>query len=147
MRHLIDLAKVAPRLIPLVVVLGIIGCDQLVELQDEELPGRLSLSGFPAVVQAPDSVAVSVPFEVSVRTYGGGCISLGRTHVAYSPGVITIRPYDHHSGASVCNDDISFLEHKVNVTAGGPGMWRISVHGRGLPADTTVVIKRSVYAR
>jgi len=98
-------------------------------------------------VHVPDTATVGVPFEVSVTTYGGGCISFGRTSVAYTSGAIDIRPYDVDSRADVCTDELIRFEHTAQVTVNSSGTWVVRFHGREVPPDSVIVIERSTYAR
>lgn len=103
--------------------------------------------GHPAGVQVPDTVRVGVPFEVSVRTYGGGCITFGRTSVEYTAGAIHIRPYDVDSLADVCNDELIPFDHTAEVTVDSPGTWVVRFYGRDVPPDSVMVIEHSLHAR
>ena len=123
-------------------------CDTLFGPDDEVVLGRLSYFGHPSLVQAPDTVLVGVPFNVVVRTYGGGCISYGHTDVAYtSPRVIGVRPYDIDSLEDVCTDELSLFDHTAELAVDSPGTWVIQFHGRQIPPDTVIIIERSVHAR
>lgn len=135
------------RTLGLLAVLGLAGCGSLFGPDDEEVLGRLTYFGHPSGVHVPDTVTVGVPFEVSVRTYGGGCISFGRTSVEYASGAIDIRPYDVDSLADVCNDELIPFEHTAEVTVNTSGPWVVRFHGREVPPDSVIVIERAFHAR
>ena len=51
------------------------------------------------VISAPDTVQAAVPFEVTVRTYGGGCIDPDGLEVSMEENLAILIPYDllHHA--------------------------------------------------
>ena len=71
----------------------------------------------------PDIVTRGVPFEVSIRTFGGGCTRrTGRTNVVEQGNEVVILPYNKRSvGGSVCTADIKYLTHAVQLTHDTPG--------------------------
>lgn len=120
------------------------GCAGMLESEENRRPGVIAFYDNPIVVQAPDAVEAGAAFEVTVRTYGGGCVTQGPTEVEHDARAVVVRPYDVHSGASVCTDELRMFDHRATVSVEEPGVAEIRVHGTELPADSAVVVTRSV---
>lgn len=123
-----------------VMVAGVVttGCSGVLGLDAEKRPGIIAFYDDPVVVDVPDTVEVGAPFEVSVRTYGGGCIRKDGTEVEEDGLRIQIRPYDIHSGASICTAELRLFDHRVTVSFGRAGVGEIQVHGWEMPADSSL---------
>lgn len=87
-------------------------------------------------VTVPATVQAGAPFTVRVRTYGGGCVSKGATHVLLEGATATVVPYDRHSGAQVCTHELLMFEHAVEITFDAPGLAEVVVRGRDSSDDT-----------
>jgi hypothetical protein len=114
------------------------GCGLLDVGEDERL-GLLRLDAEAATIYVPRSVERGERFAVNFYTFGGGCVSRGRTELSIRGLEATIAPYDVHSGAGTCTDEIAFLDHTIWLRFDLEGTATIRVHGRGEPGDHTVV--------
>ena len=112
-----------------------------------ERPGVIEFYSDPVQIEVPESVAAGEPFEVSVRTYGGGCILQDRTDVEGSGMVADVRPYDRHVSAPICTTELRLFNHTATVTFPERGTGRIRVHGMRAPADVPLVVERRVEVR
>ena len=88
-------------------------------------------AGDTSEVTVPESVSRGEPFEVHIRTFGGGCTrETGRTHVVEREGEIIILPYNkRRTGGGVCNADIKLLTHSASLTRDQPGMLLLRIVG------------------
>lgn len=123
------------------------GCDWIVGPAEGERVGVISFYDEPLVVSLPDTVAAGVPFEVSVLTYGGGCVRQGGTDVTAAAGTHHITPYDVHTGADTCTSILNIFEHAVSVTFDDPGAGLIRIHGRQEPEGRPFTVERQVVVR
>jgi hypothetical protein len=105
-----------------------------------------------ATIIVPDSARVSVPFDLVVRTFGGGCTrEASSDNVRYSPSVV-VELYNHNAGGSVCTADLLSIEHRITLRLDTSGTYVIHINGvnRGSETnDATVawVIQRTVTVR
>jgi hypothetical protein len=114
------------------------GCGLLGLGEDERL-GLLRLDGEAATIYVPRSVERGERLAVNFYTFGGGCVSRGRTEISIRGLDATITPYDVHSGAGNCTDEIAFLDHTTWLRFELEGTATIRVYGRGEPGDHPVV--------
>lgn len=107
----------------------------------------------PEAIAAPDSVDAGEAFSITVTTIGAtGCWSADGQDDDVGSHVIEITPFDRHSGANVCTDNIMFLPHEKSFTLGESGEWTIRALGRrvrtGSPEeDGPVVAERTLFVR
>lgn len=107
----------------------------------------------PLVLDAPDTVAVGAPFDVTVTTIGmSGCWAAAGQDMEVDGGIVELMPMDVHSGAEVCTGILLFLSHTSTVTLDSPGEWTLRVRGRRVRQhDVTwqepVSAERAVHAR
>ena len=132
------------RLILLLALPALFSCGSIFGTDEESRLGVVSYFGFPVHVDVPDTVAAGMPFEVVVQTYGGGCVRMGDVRIEYSSGTVDLWPYDIHSGASVCTDELVPFQHAVALTLDQPGAWAVRFHGREIPPDSAVLVERVV---
>ena len=144
---------------PLALLLGTLvlavsaGCRLLTdnEIRRERQLALIEFYGDPIVIEIPDTVAVGSPFEVTVRTYGGGCIDPGDTEVSVTGQAATVRPYDvfvtHLPPNYACTDDIRLYTHRATVRFDQAGPATVTVHGRVRPGDSAIAVPRSVHVR
>ena len=134
------------RVVPALVIALLNACDATGPTSVRRI-GVLVHYGVPSQVVASDTVDAGVPFAVSVRTYGGGCESLGDTEVEIAGSVVSLRPYDFTvRGGGACTDILNEFSHDVTVVMATPGPLELRVHGLELPADTMIVIERQLFA-
>ena len=106
----------------------------------------------PDVIEAPDTVDVNQPFDVTVRTIGpDGCWMADGIETAKAGRVIELTPWDRVSGAEVCTAVLSYLAHVSRLTLDQAGEWTLRamgrrVRGNGGP-DVSVSAERKVYVR
>jgi hypothetical protein len=107
--------------------------------------GVIAYYEFPVEISLPDTVQVGEPFEVSIHTYGGGCISEGPTKVRVRGLRIDVTPYDIHSGARACTDDLGVFPHKATLALPTPGLARFLFFGKQKPDNLPITVGREVY--
>ncbi len=85
----------------------------------------------PEVLVAPDTVAVGESFDVTVHTIGpNGCWRPDGQEARESAGMVELTPYDAHSGARACTEQLGYLPHTSTLTLDSAGDWVIRVSGR-----------------
>ena len=112
-----------------------------------ERPGVIEFYSDPVQIEVPESVAAGQPFDVSIRTYGGGCILQDRTEVERSGMVADVRPYDRHISAPICTTELRHFNHTATVSFPERGTGRIRVQGMRAPGDVPLVVERRVEVR
>jgi hypothetical protein len=121
------------------------------EVRRERQLALIEFYGDPVVLAIPDTVAVGSPFEVTVRTYGGGCIDPGDTEVSLTGQAATVRPYDVFvtdlPPNYVCNDDLRLYTHRATLRFDQRGPATVTVRGRVRPGDSAIAVQRSVHVR
>lgn len=127
-------------------VVALAACGVIAPSEDR-VPGIIESYGQGLVFEAPDTVAVGVPFAAGVRTYGGGCRKKGDVSVSIEGRHATILPIDRYENASGCNDDLAFFWHTVEVVFETPGTAELRVVGVVEPGDSLVVRRRNVEVR
>lgn len=110
------------------------------------------------VVQPPDEVRAGEPFEVTVLTYGGGCMRAGDsvtdTAVVSVGNVATITPYDYEVAADdvPCAAYLTRYTHIATLQFVQPGEGVLRIEGLREAADTDFVgipttIERRIHVR
>ena len=85
------------------------------------------------VVEVPETVSVSMPFNVSIETVGGGCTRAGETEVEVVGNTATISPYDYGPvGDPPCLAFVAPIVHSAAVTFAAVGEGTIVFRGTGL---------------
>ena len=85
------------------------------------------------VVSAPDTVQAGVPFEVTVRTYGGGCIEPDGLEVSMEGNLAVLIPYDRYitpGRGTACPLIFEAEPHTTQLTFSDLGSSTIRVEGR-----------------
>lgn len=83
------------------------------------------------VLVVPETVVAGKAFDVTVHTIGAnGCWRSDGQEVRVTAGVVELMPYDLHSGAESCPDNLPYLSHTSSLTLESPGEWVIRVSGR-----------------
>lgn len=137
--------RVKRPLLPLIgTAVVLTACSGVLGPNGEKRLGVIAFYEDPVVTEVPDTVQVGVGFEVSVRTYGGGCISEDGTDVHVEDLVVNVRPYDVHSGANVCTDELRLFDHRTTLTLTEPGLAEIRFHGKEMPGDSMLTVARSI---
>lgn len=112
-----------------------------------EVVGAVQFHEEPVLIQAPDTVNAGESFSVSVRTWGGGCVSEGPTRVSRDGSTVRIEPIDIEVVAEVCTAELRRFMHMAEVTLASPGEATLRVVGRRLPADEVTTFERTVVVR
>ena len=107
----------------------------------------------PRVIEAPDTVAANVAFDVVTYTVGpSGCWRAAGQQVAITDRVVQLRPLDQHSGAPICTMALVFPVHASRIVLHEPGVWTLQVVGRRadangeslegiIKAETTIIVR------
>ena len=118
------------------------------EIVRERQLGLIRVHEDPLVVQVPGTVAVGSTFEVTVRTYGDGCIEQGDTEVSVVGRVASVRPYDvfvtDAPASYACTRELRLYTHRASLRFDEVGPATVTIYGRVQPGDTTVAVSRSV---
>jgi hypothetical protein len=118
-------------LMPLVLI-SAVGCaDTPTGVPPEgEQPAYLEYYGDGPRIQVPTEVVVGQTIEISVQTFGGGCIRGGRTEVEVTGHRILVRPYDVYPKPDAnCTADIRFIDHVASVEVEAEGSYAVEVRG------------------
>lgn len=124
--------------------LAVAGCSPFTGPDRSRELGIISYYNQPIEIAVPAAAAAGVPFEVSVRTYGGGCITPNGTDVQADGLVADVTPYDDHSDSDICADVLGLFDHTATLTFASPGTALIRFHGMEHPGDRQIVVERSV---
>jgi hypothetical protein len=121
------------------------------EIRRERQPAILRFYGDPVVLHVPDTVVVATPFQVAVRTYGGGCIDQGDTEVNVTGRAAAVRPYDifvtYLPPNHACTDDLRLYTHTPVLRIEERGPATVTVHGVAQPGDSVIAVQRAVYVQ
>ena len=129
----------------------LVGCQGTAEPEGVRRVAEIAHHGDLPHVVAPDTVIAGVPFEVTVRTYHGGCEGVGDTEVAVSEGVVSLRPYTIYRppappGPEVdgvgCYLEEVMVDRRVTVALVHPGPVVFRVYGLERPSDSAIVVER-----
>ena len=114
------------------------------EPDERRVIGFIEFTYNPVLVEVPDSVAVSVPFAVSVTTYRGRCgTRIGDTEVVLEGNVARVTPYDYQAtGDPNCTDNLLLYEHQTTVRFDVPGEAVVVVIGRKFDFGVNPIIER-----
>ena len=84
------------------------------------------------VLSIPNEVQAGVPFEVTVRTFGGGCTEAGDMEQEVTDNLAVLKPYDLNITPGrnvVCPSIITRPGHTAQITFEQPGPATIKVEG------------------
>lgn len=109
--------------------------------------GVISFHSDPVVVEAPDTVTRGQTFAVSVRTYGGGCVSQGPTDVRVDDLRATITPFDINSRNNVCTSELRFFQHEASIKFDRAGTATVVFRGTRRPENEPIAVERTVVVR
>lgn len=135
-----------------VVVPGIAACRALDPTLTD--PAWIVLRGDTATITVPDTVERGAGFQVSVETFGGGCIrQIAKTEQKVSGNLVEIRPFNEFTkpeGRQLCAADVLMITHTVTVEVkqSGPGTIRVIADARDLAGRITPAqIQRMITVR
>ena len=131
----------------LVAVLLFSACDTILGPDEDRRIGVIAFYNLGVTISAPDTVQLGVPFEISITTYGNGCLREGATKVRVRGLQVDVTPYDIHSGARACTDNLNYFPHKATVTLPTPGLARFLFHGEQSPEHYRITVGRNVFVK
>ncbi len=120
-------------------------CDSFLDPDGGRRIGVIAFYSDPVTIHTPDTVQLGVPFEVSVRTYGDGCLREGPTNIRVRGLQIDVTPYDIHSGGRVCEAILNMFPHKATLALPTPGLARFLFYGKQEPDNLPITVGREVY--
>ena len=120
--------------------------------QDTELRlGVIESFGDPVEITVPGSVVAGTPFEITVNTYGNGCVGLGETRVTVTGLTAEIEPFDWvftPPPGAACTDQLIRFSHVATVEFVEKGTATLRVRGsRGEPGGKVLEVERSIAVR
>jgi hypothetical protein len=126
----------ASLLLVLSVALSMAACKEATGVGEAKVLGTVEFYGDPLVVTIPDTIAVGATFEVAVRTYGGGCETIGPTETTVRGDTIVVAPYDFTTQGVdvVCTMELKHFHHSVSLSWPTAGDLHVLVRGWVEPA-------------
>ena len=123
---------------------GILGANE------EGVVGEIDLS-IPDVVpppSAPDTVAVSTDFVVSLLTVNRGCDRGGDTEVTVVANEAFLTPYDYkYTGGDACTSDARTRNHDTTLRFDVAGQARVVITARDSSTHAPIEIELPVWVR
>lgn len=117
----------------------------------ERVLGLLNFQGTQDPIIAPATVGVGQPFQVTITTFGNGCVEKGDEGVVISETGASVFVYDFTTATRpgvVCTTILKRLQHTVTLTFTQPGEKVIRVWGRqegpATPLGVPVVLEQRV---
>jgi hypothetical protein len=108
---------------------------------------RIANIGGPEGVEVPPAVRAGEPLQVTVTTYGGGCIDEDTTAVVARAHMADVVPYQRvyqPKEHEACTMELRISHRQVDVVFTEPGMATIRVYGRGRPDGSVISVSRQV---
>jgi hypothetical protein len=134
-------------------IFGGLGCNAITgtDIQRQRQPAWIRFHNDPPRIDLPSSVAHGVDFEVTVRTYGGGCVEQGDMEVEASGNDAELRPFDVHlthlPSDYPCIDILRHFAHRATLRFAEAGVGTIRVRGREEPGGRELVVERLILVR
>ena len=132
-------AKHMRLLIVIVICALLASCDSVTVTGPNErlVVGTVAFFSDQVVIEVPDTVSVSVPFSVSVHTFGGGCKRVGPTEVVINGLDAEVTPFDYTMTGDgvVCTDIFRVFEHEASLTFAAVGSATVTIRGKEEPGD------------
>lgn len=128
-----------------VMALAVAGCTDSAQFVIE--PGQLIYFEQGARISMPDGARVGDGIDVSVTTYGNGCVEHYSTEVDLAGDTVEVAPFDVRDlGSSICTTELAGIQHSVTLRFETPGAKLVRVHGRQVTeaGDVEMVIERSI---
>ncbi len=145
-----------PLLVCVLTLFDLVGCQGTAEPEGVRQVGVIAHHGDLPRVVAPDTVIAGVPFDVTVRSYHGGCEGAGDTEVAVSEGLVSLRPYaifrmpappPRGVDGVVCTLEEVIVDRQVSVVLISPGPVVLRVYGLERPSDSVIVVERQLVVK
>lgn len=127
-----------------ILALFLAGCGALTGPDEERRVGVIDFFDQPTFVVVPDTVRAGEDFEVSVVTYGNGCVTSDTTEVQVSDQFAQVVPYDIHRGNTTCPDVLRTFDHKARVRFDQAGAAAVRVVGKRMPENAIILVERPV---
>ena len=124
--------------------IALAGCSSVAGPEVTREMGVISFYQQPVLIEVPAAVEAGTPFQILVRTYGGGCITRNGTDVESNGFQADVIPYDLNSGAEVCTDELRMFDHTATLAFSSTGTALIRIHGLEQPGNRQIVVERSV---
>jgi hypothetical protein len=131
-------------------VVALAGCSIITgnEIRRERQLGWIRFHNDPVVVEVPGIVSREVDFDVTVGTYGGGCVDQGDTEVALSGADAEVRPFDifvvEMPDNYACTDILKRFTHRATLRFTQAGAATVRIRGRAAPDGEVIVVERQV---
>ena len=137
---------------PLIVIAASVlltSCDSVTGPNERLVVGTVAFFSDPVVIEVPDTVSVSVPFSVSVHTFGGGCKRIGPTEVVINGLDAEITPFDYTMTGDgvVCTDILRVFDHEASLTFAAAGSATVTFRGKEEPGDLPFESIHTVWVR
>jgi hypothetical protein len=132
-------------MLPLVALVA--GCQMLTAPNTTRRLGTIEFYADPARIAAPDTVSAGTAFNVSVVTYGGGCVTQGTTESAVIGAVAQVTVYDEEHHADVCTDELRMFSHTATLQFAQPGTATLQVRGWKEPERKEITVTRQIVVR
>ena len=120
------------RKLALIIAATLTACSALDYGSEQTVPALIELSSTDSVVfVVPDTVTRGVAFDVSVRSYGGGCVTQGPTEVASAGDTLVVHPYHVvRTGRDIaCTAELRHFTHTARLTFPTAGTRSVRVIG------------------
>ena len=121
------------------------------DVQRERQPAWIRFYQDPMLVEVPNVASRGVDFEVTVRTFGGGCIAQGDTEVTIAATIAEVRPFDvfvtHLPPNYACTSELRHYLHRATLRFMAPGLATVRVRGRAHPGNDMIVVEQPVLVR
>jgi hypothetical protein len=131
-------------------VVALAGCTIITgnRVRRERQLGWIRFHNDPVVVEVPSTVSRGVDFDVTVRTYGGGCVDQGDTEIMLSGPDAEVRPFDifvvEMPDNYACTDILKRFTHRATLRFTQAGAATVRIRGRAEPGGEIIVVERQV---
>ena len=132
-------------------LVGMAGCRSSTEPEPSPDVGVVDFydQGPAGVIDAPASVRAGRDFTVTVRTFGGGCVSAAGAAVTYhraAPERAVVVPYDNSRvpPGTMCTEALARPARDLTLRFVTPGTATIRVEGRRQPEGGRAVVEVAV---
>lgn len=108
---------------------------------------RIASIGDASGVEVPPVARTGIPLQVTVTTYGGGCISEDTTVVDVQPHSADVVPYQRWYQPKQdegCTMELRIDRRAVQLVFDQPGIATVRVFGRGAPDGSVISVVRQV---
>ena len=116
------------------------------EIREDRRTGVIDYYGSPVTVSVPEAATVGAAFQVSVRTYGGGCTRQGDTQVRVEGALVEVEAFDYESSGQnlACPDILRQFTHTAGIRLFTPGTTTVRIIGIRQPDGSRITVERTV---